>query len=257
VSTTRSGPIWAQPAPGSRKPRISREQIAELAMRIADREGFEAVSMRRIAEELGAGTMTLYHYVRTKEDLIDLMDDTLMAEVIVPPETIGRDWMASLAAVARSSHRAFMRHPWAMSALSGARFGPNGMKHVEQTLTAVAHAPFDQQGKLDAIGIVDDYVFGHVYRNAEITAHAELGAGGPSPDFLTFARGQLASRQYPHLEALVGDDIDGAWSRIGKQMNHEDRFELGLAALLEGLKRTLGRARPAAAPAPRSRRKAR
>src|SRR5215207_5547112 len=67
-------PIWARPEPGERRPAHTREKIAETAIAIADAEGFEAVSMRRIAAELGAGTMTLYHYVRTKDELVALMD---------------------------------------------------------------------------------------------------------------------------------------------------------------------------------------
>jgi AcrR family transcriptional regulator len=252
VSTSRSDPIWTHPAPGSRKPRFSRERIAEVAMQIADREGFEALSMRRIADELHAGTMTLYHYVRTKEDLVELMDDAMMAEVLVPPELLGRDWIASLGAIARSCYRAFMRHPWALSALSGARVGPNSMRHIEQSLAAVAHAPFDLQGKLDVIGIVDDYVFGYVYRGAEITAHAELTGGLPSDELLAFTRAQLATGAYPHLEALVGDDVAGAWTRIAKQMTAAHRFERGLIALFEGLRRTVPRPR-ARARRPRTR----
>jgi AcrR family transcriptional regulator len=241
VSTSRSGPIWTQPPPGSRRPRFTRAQIAEVAIRIADAEGFEALSMRRIADELGAGTMTLYHYVRTKEDLITLMDDALMAEVLLPPEAITPDWRASLAAVARASCRAFMNHPWWLQALSGARFGPNGMRHVEQTMAAVAHAPFDDQGKLDAIGIVDDYVFGFVFRRAELSKHSEFSGGsGPSQALLEFTRHELATGQYPHFAALVGDDPAGMWTRVASQMNHERRFELGLAALLDGLPGMLG-----------------
>lgn len=242
MSTSSSGPIWTQPAPGSRRPRFTREQIAAVAIRIADTEGFEALSMRRIADELGAGTMTIYHYMRTKEDLIALMDDALMAEVLLPPEAITRDWRSSLAAVARSTFRAFMNHPWAMQALSGARFGPNGMRHVEQTMAAVAHAPFDEQGKLDAIGIVDDYVFGFVHRRAELKQHTEFsGESGPSQALLEFTRRELATGQYPHLTALFGDDLVAAWTRLASQMNQERRFDIGLAALLDGLPRTLRR----------------
>ena len=65
-----SVPIWARPQPGSRRPRYRRDQIAAEALEIADADGIDAVSMRRVAAELDAGTMTLYHYVRTKDELI-------------------------------------------------------------------------------------------------------------------------------------------------------------------------------------------
>src|SRR5262245_27967501 len=65
--------VWTRPEPGSRKPRFNRDEIAAAAVRIADAEGLEALSMRRLAVELDAGTMTLYHYVRTKDELLALV----------------------------------------------------------------------------------------------------------------------------------------------------------------------------------------
>ena len=88
--------IWDRPEPGSRRPRHTREQIAAAALAIADREGFEAVSMRRVAAEVGAGTMTLYHYVRTKDDLIDLMDDAIMGEVLIPDGELPATWREAM-----------------------------------------------------------------------------------------------------------------------------------------------------------------
>ena len=242
-ASASAGPIWVKPAPGSRKPRFSRELIAEIAIRIADREGFEALSMRRIAEELDAGTMTLYHYVRTKEDLVDLMDDALMGEVLLAHGELGRDWMASLAAIARGTYRVFARHPWALSVLRGARFSPNSLRHVEQSMAAVAHAPFDVAGKLDLLGIVDDYVFGHVFRTGEVKA--DFADAAPSHELLAFIAEQLATGQYPHLVALrEGNETPAAtWTRLARLMTDERRFERGLAALLEGLRRTMRPAR--------------
>src|SRR4051812_43136392 len=70
--------LWTRPSPSARRPRFTRDEIAATAMRIADTEGFAAVSMRRIASELDSGTMTLYHYVRTKDELLTLIVDTIM-----------------------------------------------------------------------------------------------------------------------------------------------------------------------------------
>jgi AcrR family transcriptional regulator len=239
VSTRRSAPIWAQPAPGSRKPRFTREQIAEIAIRIADTDGFEALSMRRIAEELDAGTMTLYHYVRTKDDLIDLMDDTLMGQTLIPPAELGRDWVAALSAIARATHRVFVLHPWALSALRGARFSPNSLLHVEQSMAAVARAPFDLPTRLDILGIVDDYVFGFVFRSGEV--REDFADGPPSSQVTSFIETQLATGRYPHLVALAeaGETTTQTWHRMAKLMSNEQRFERGLCALLEGLRRTI------------------
>jgi len=218
--------------------------IAQIAIRIADQEGFEALSMRRIAEELDAGTMTLYHYVRTKEDLVDLMDDALMGEILLAPGELGRDWIASLAAIARATYRVFARHPWALSALRGARFSPNSLRHVEQSMAAVEHAPFDVAGKLDLLGIVDDYVFGHVFRTGEV--RADFADHVPSGALMAFIAEQLGTGQYPHLTALrEGNETPAAtWGRVARLMTNEQRFERGLGALLEGLRRTMRPGRP-------------
>ena len=82
MSSSRSDPlIWSRPEPGTRGARLSRDGIAAKALEIADRDGIEAVSMRRVASELGAGTMSLYHYVNNKQELFDLMNDAMMSEL--------------------------------------------------------------------------------------------------------------------------------------------------------------------------------
>src|ERR1700710_628935 len=162
-----SEPIWARAEPGARKPRYTREQIAVAALAVADSEGIEAVSMRRGAQELGAGTMTLYHYVRTKSDLLDLMDDTIMGEVIVPDDELSTNWREALTEIATRSHDAVLRHPWALEGLRGARGGPNGMMHFEQTLAAVSALDLPFEERLEVALIVDDYVFGYVLRSVQ------------------------------------------------------------------------------------------
>ena len=199
-----SSSIWERPEPGSRRPRHTREQIAATALAIADSEGFEAVSMRRIARELGAGTMTLYHYVRTKDELIDLMDNAIMGEVLIPEGEMPDTWREALRAIARRSRAAFERHPWALQALDGARGGPNGMRHFEQSLAAVASLDLDVRAKLELIAVVDDYVFGFVFRSVAVSAalsatlHEEI-----IDQLLPYFDAQIGSGEYPqHRGAL-------------------------------------------------------
>src|SRR5690349_1101973 len=125
-----SEPIWLRPEPGGRKPSLTRERIAAAALEIADTQGFDAVSMRNVARALGVGTMSLYHYIRTKDDLLALMDDRLMGEVVLPDGELPDEWREALAMIARRSHAAWTRRPWTLFAMQGARIGPNGMKHV-------------------------------------------------------------------------------------------------------------------------------
>src|SRR3954471_20048761 len=122
--------VWTRPAPASRRPRFSRSELAATAVRIADTEGFAAVSMRRIATELGAGTMTLYHYVRTKDELLPLVVDAVMAEVVIPTddEPMPTDWRAALTLIAERSRAMAERHPWILDITDDPPVGPNSVR---------------------------------------------------------------------------------------------------------------------------------
>ena len=122
-------PIWAVPPPAERKPRYTREQIAGVALRIADTEGFDAVTMKRIAAELGAGTMTVYYYVRNKTDIVALMQDAILAGVLIPGPELPAGWRAAMAAIARRTRQVLMAHPWSLTSFNDAQFGPNAMRH--------------------------------------------------------------------------------------------------------------------------------
>jgi AcrR family transcriptional regulator len=232
MSTQRQQtPIWAHPEPGDRRPRFTRERIASAALAIADAEGFDAVSMRRVAAKLGAGTMTLYHYVRTKDDLIALMDDALMGEVLFPDRDMPSDWRAALTAIARRTRVVFVRHPWALVSMLGAPPGPNAMRHFEQCLAAIASTPLDRIGKLELLALVDDFVFGHALRASEGRARARPRGKA----FLEFLRRQFESGYYPQTAALFGDwSPQEAEAQVVGPAGEERRFEWGLQALLDG-----------------------
>jgi len=101
-----------------RKPQLTREKIAMVALAIADKEGFEVVSMRRVAQELKAGTMSLYYYVKGKDDLIAAMDDALMGEILLP--SVPKDWRRAMIEIAKRTRAVFLRHPWALVAMLSA-----------------------------------------------------------------------------------------------------------------------------------------
>jgi AcrR family transcriptional regulator len=238
-----SEPIWARAEPGTRRPRYTREQIAAAALAVADREGFEAVSMRRVALELGAGTMTLYHYVRTKADLLDLMDDAIMGEVLVPDGELSPNWREALTEIALRSRAAFSRHPWALEGLRGARGGPNGMKHFEQSLAAVSSLDLGFEEKLELVLIVDDYVFGYVLRSS--APRSELNDPEARHAACEYLATLIATGDYPHTSAMfAGYDVDAALDRMITAFRNRDRFANGLERLMDGLEADL-RARAA------------
>ena len=231
-------PIWARAEPGSRRPRYTREQIAAAALSVADAEGIEAVSMRRVAQELGAGTMTLYHYVRTKGELLDLMDDAIMGEVLVPDGELPDDWRPALTAIATRSRDAFTRHSWAFEGLRGARGGPNGMKHFEQTLAAVSSLDLPLERKLELVLIVDDYVFGYVIRSAH--AGGELADEESRCAALEYLGSLLATGDYPHTaDMFAGHDTSSGLDMMIRAFRDESRFEHGLERLMDGIEANL------------------
>jgi AcrR family transcriptional regulator len=231
------GLIWLRPQPGERPGRLTRGKISAAALSIADAEGFEAVSMRRIAARLGASTMSLYYYVHTKADLVALMDDALMGEILVPEGKLPRGWRVAISAIAHRTRDVFARHPWALLSMQGAPPGPNAMRHFEQSLEAVEEAPMSLEGKLALLQLVDDFVFGHSLRTAE----AKAWFGGDS----TLARSAEALAQqlfktgaFPRTAALYArpNPRDAARHR---QWLTENRFERALAAVLDGAARGL------------------
>jgi AcrR family transcriptional regulator len=235
----RREPIFARPAPGSRRPGYTREQIAQTAIAIADADGFEAVSMRRIAAELGSGTMTLYHYVQGKDELIALVSDAIMAEILIPDDELPDGWRDGLAELARRTREIFRRHPWIVEHMGEgdpSSLGPSVMRHVEQTFAVTARTGLNLDRQVELSSIVDDYVFGHAMRAYH---GARFGAEEPSEPRLdpmvAYLTEQLATGDYPHLQAIAGDDPAAAFVRIGHVTSDEDRFERGLQMLLDGL----------------------
>jgi AcrR family transcriptional regulator len=192
---------------------LSREKIAAAALAIADAEGFEAVSMRRVAQELEVGTMSLYYYVKTKDDLIAVMDDALMAEALLP--SIPKGWRRAITEIATRTHSVFLRHPWALVSMLSAPPGLNAMRHMEQCLEALAETSMTAKKKLTLLAMVDDFVFGHALREAASDATVDL----------EFASAQIATGAFPRLaEVFAGGRIDAG----------KDRFKVGLRVLLEG-----------------------
>lgn len=237
ASTDDSALIWTRTEPGSRRPKFTRDQIATTALAIADAEGFAAVSMRRIAAELGAGTMTLYYYVRTKDELVALMDDAIMADVLIPADEFPKHWYDAMAMIAMRTWEVLMRHPWALFSLQNVPAGPNAMRHFEQSLVAVAGTDLAPVGKFALLGIVDDFVLGNVLRSAELKAAPEAVSEETIEEMMRFARVQLATGEFPQTQALLGDEDDprDAFPKLIGDTSDRDRFRNGLYALLDGV----------------------
>jgi AcrR family transcriptional regulator len=230
-------PIWVRPEPSGRRPSLSRQRIAATGLRIATEEGFEALSMRHVAAALGTGAMTLYNYVRTKDELLALMHDELMAQILVPD--LPTHWREALTAIARRSREVLIRHPWAMTALQEVQFGPNAMRHHEQSLAALADTWLDSTTKFELLGLVDDYVTGNVLRTAESRKREDTDAATIAAG-IEFGLAQLRTGEFPHTAALLGENADLTTlpeDTPGPALDNQSldaQFDRGLAALLDG-----------------------
>jgi AcrR family transcriptional regulator len=228
--------IWLRPEPGGRKPRFTREQIARAALRIADNEGFEAVTMKRIAGELGAGTMTLYYYVRTKADIVALMHDAILEDVLIPDGELPTEWKAAVTAIARRTRNVLIQHPWAISSLNHAQFGPNAMRHFEQSLAALKQTNLTPTQKAELTAIFDDYVTGSATHTIETLERVRSATDNPQlvKDAQQYGEALIASGNFPEVHTLAASPEDAS---ISLDVRRDGQFETGLTALLDGIER--------------------
>lgn len=108
----------------TKRPRLSALQIATAGVTIADRDGLAALSMRKVADALGAGTMSLYHYVKTRDELLMLMHDTVIGELELPPVPV-EDWRSEMVRVGTRMRATAARHPWISELPFPSDPGPN------------------------------------------------------------------------------------------------------------------------------------
>jgi AcrR family transcriptional regulator len=214
--------------------------IAAAALEIADTEGFEAVSMRDVASALGAATMTLYNYVRTKDDLVALMHDAIQAEILVPPGELPTDWRAAVTLISARVRAALVRHPWAVGAMQETQPGPNAIGTFEQYLAAVADSGLTRAQKFDLLTAINAYVFGNVLITVGSRKRTETTAGDPdlADQVFAYTTELLKTGEFPHTAELLAQTAAAEDNSPGIRTDEqgvEDQFHRGLAALLDGL----------------------
>jgi AcrR family transcriptional regulator len=138
---------------------LSRERVIEAALRIADAAGIDAVSMRRLGQELDVEAMSLYKHVANKEAILDALVDSVMAEVPVPDPNA--PWRPAVRQAALDLHAALMRHPWAVSVMETRRNpGPTRLRYLDTIVGLLLKAGFDTVGVGDAFMAIDSLVYG-------------------------------------------------------------------------------------------------
>lgn len=237
MRTPENTTIWLRPevsersGPG-RRPGFSRAAITQVAIDIADNDGLDAVTMRKIGAELGTGAMSLYRYVSSRDDLIDLMIDAVVGEIELPAHPTG-DWRRDLSLVAEQIREVGLRHPWQIS-LANRRptLGPNSLRVWEFAMSALDGFGLDIDVIASLVGMVDDY--------AHSAVHREIGwleqARRTGMDIAQWMSGYVG----PYVAQVVESGRYPMFARSIRQarvphLTPEDRFRYGLDHVLNGI----------------------
>jgi AcrR family transcriptional regulator len=228
--------LWgtgARPTRGP-KPRLTVGAIIRAAVAIADAEGLGALSMRRLAEELGVVAMSLYTYVPSKAELVDVMFDAVLGEV-VGPDQVGGGWRPKLEHVARENRALYLRHPWLLQLATVRPVpGPNLVAKYDNELRAVEGVGLSDIEMDLVVALVADYVNGAV-RGAVAAATVGRRTGLSDEQWWAAYAPVLEkvfdAERYP-VAARVGT---AAGEEYGAASDPERAFEFGLARILDGI----------------------
>ncbi|MGW6282499.1 TetR/AcrR family transcriptional regulator C-terminal domain-containing protein [Kribbella sp. NPDC055071] len=221
--------IWERPEPSERRAPspLSRERIVRAALDLADSDGLDAVSLRKVAGALDAGPMRLYRYVDTKDELLTLMVDAVYGEI---PTPTGSTWAEVLRSLATGTREVALRHEWFADLLGGRpHFGPATIAHNEATLAALRATGLDLDTTSGALEAVSAYVLGAVRKEiAERRAERESGLDERQWQHASvpYLLRMFETGRYAAMEELVRD---------GPHRTAAESFDLGLGYLLNGI----------------------
>lgn len=198
----------------------------QVALQRADTEGIEALSMRKLAQELGVKAMSLYNHVASKDAMIDGMVDLVVGEIELPGLNV--DWKTAMRRRAISAHAVLLRHPWsALALMSRVNVGPAMLRYVEATLACLVEAGFSYPMADYAWNALDSHIYGFTLQALSFPFEAAAYAAA-AKDYVAM----IPPEQYPYLNQLTHYVIDGRHDGL-----HD--FEFGLNLLLDGLETLL------------------
>jgi AcrR family transcriptional regulator len=207
---------------------LSKERVLRAAVALAAREGIESLTMRKLADELGAGAMSLYYYVPNKEELLDGMVDIVFSEIELPSTDV--DWKTAMRRRAISTREALNRHRWAVGLMEGrTNHGPANLSLHNAVLGCLRAAGFSMEMTVHAYSVQDAYIYGFALQETDMSPES-------ADDFAAEAQRQMHEyeavlAEYPHLVEVVG----GYVAKSG--YDYATEFVFGLDLILDGLDR--------------------
>lgn len=198
--------------------------MLKAAIKLADRDGIESVTMRRLGKELGVEAMSLYNHVANKDDILEGIADAVMAEIDHPPA--GTKWKAALRSNAISVRDLLVRHPWASSLKSRRMPGPATLAQNEWVLRTLREAGFSEDVTYHAYHILESYILGFAVQEINFSSLTKEDVSRLAAEFMR----DFPREDYPYFTEHVEQHLD-------KPPVEESGFELGLDTILDGLER--------------------
>jgi AcrR family transcriptional regulator len=215
----------------ARRPPLSRERIVRAAIELADADGLEGLSMRRIAARLGAGTNSLYWYLNSKNDLFELMFDEVLGELELPEPSSG-DWRAEVREIAHQVWLLARRHSWLGFLGIQPGFGPNTARYFQHAQTALRSLGLELREEVRILAALNNYVSGHVQRASAWDAVIQRSG---------FAGETWRERFLAYLDTIRASDPRlAAQLQARLDLSSEDEFLWGLDRLLDGIAAQIG-----------------
>jgi AcrR family transcriptional regulator len=212
-----------------RRPALTRERILRAAISLADRDGIESLSMRKLGHQLGVEAMSLYNHVRNKVDMLDGMVDVVFSEIDLPASAV--EWRIAMRKRAISARQALLRHPWAIGLMeSRATPGPATLRHHDSVLGSLRTAGFSVDMAAHAYSILDGYIYGFTLTELTLPFSSSDGVAGVAEVAGNILAG-FRPNEYPHLAEMA---VDRA---MKPGYNYGDEFEYGLDLILDGIER--------------------
>src|SRR3984893_14491724 len=204
---------------------LTRERILRAAISLADKDGIESLSMRKLGHELGVEAMSLYNHVQNKVDMLDGMVDVVFSEIDLPGD--GADWRIAMRERAISARQALLRHPWAIGVMeSRATPGPATLRHHDAVLGSLRKAGFSVDLAAHAYSILDGYIYGFTLTELTLPFNSEGVAEVAGSIMEGFRPGGV-----PYLAELALDQA------LTPGYNYGDEFQFGFDLILDVITR--------------------
>jgi AcrR family transcriptional regulator len=211
--------------------RLSRERVLAVAIAHADAGGLDALSMRKLAEELDVAPMALYRHVANKDDLIDGMVDVVFSEVGLP--SIGPDWRTAMRQRAISLRDVLARHRWAIGLMESRRNpGPANLRHHDAVIGSLRAGGFDMAMVAHAYSVLDAYIYGFALTKMNLP----FESGDDVAEIAETMLEPFPVNEYPNLMAFLTEHVMKPGYDFG------DEFEYGLDLILDRLEAERGEA---------------